>query len=182
MTQDRSSSARDHSQWFAAQLRPNMRLIAERNLTRQGFKTFCPTRWETARVGRKLRTKAQPLFPGYLFVGFTPQSARWQVINNTRGVNRLITDARLNPAPIPPDFMTALRARCDAEGVLQPDRGLAPGDTVRIFSGPFSGELSRIEKLDQHQRLQVLIQILGRAVRATVSRDVVERVSRPEPA
>ncbi|MDA7963538.1 transcription termination/antitermination NusG family protein [Ruegeria sp.] len=171
----------DPNNWFAVQLRPNMRLIAERNLTRQGFTSFAPARLETFRRRGRLKTEARPLFPGYLFVQFDPQTARWQAINATRGVSRLITDGRLNPTPMPADFMSGLLDRCDPNGLLQTPDHLNPGDHVRILSGPFAGLVSRIEHLDQQERLHLLLQIMGRQVQTILPTKSVGRIVRPEP-
>ena len=171
----------DPNNWFAVQLRPNMRLIAERNLTRQGFASFAPTRLETLRRRGRLKTEARPLFPGYIFVQFDPQTARWQAINATQGVSRLITDGRLNPSPMPADFISDLLARCDPNGLLQSPEHLGSGDRVRILTGPFAGLVSRIDQMDQQERLHLLIQIMGRQVRATLPTKSVDRIARPEP-
>ena len=56
--------------WFLAQLKPNSHRIAERNLARQGVRTFLPLQEETKRARGRFTTQMRPLFPGYLFVAF----------------------------------------------------------------------------------------------------------------
>ncbi len=56
--------------WFLAQLKPNCANIADKNLKRQGFKTFLPMEEETSQRGGKFVTAMRPLFPGYIFVAF----------------------------------------------------------------------------------------------------------------
>ena len=170
----------DPRNWFVAQLRPNMRLIAERHLTRQGFDSFAPIRIETIRRRNRLKTEARPLFPGYLFVRFDPRVPSWQGINATRGIQRLISDTAHRPTPLPSDFMMGLLSRCDENGLLQTSEALAPGDRVRIFSGPFAGLVADIDNMDQQERLHLLIQVMGRPVRASLPADIVDRI--PEPA
>ena len=170
----------DPENWYVAQLRPNMRLIAERNLTRQGFASFAPTRLETTRTRGRLKTGARPLFPGYLFIQFNPEKSRWQSINATRGIVRLVADTTLKPIALPADFMAGLMSRCDANGLLHSNDTLNPGDQVRLLTGPFAGLVSRIDRLDQQQRLHLLIQVMGRQVRTSVPTSSVGKMQQPE--
>lgn len=167
--------------WFAVQLRPNMRLIAERHLTRQGFRCFCPTRLETIHRRGRLKTEPRPLFPGYLFISNDAPLPQWRLVNSTRGVLRLVTDGRSRPGAMPREFMTALLARCDANGRLHTADELQEGDRVRILSGPFAGLVSRIDQLDQQGRLQLLIQVLGRLVQTDLSSATVEKLECARP-
>lgn len=54
--------------WFLVQLKPNSAQIAKRNLERQGFRVFNPTRLITKRASSKFVDKHEQLFPGYMFV------------------------------------------------------------------------------------------------------------------
>lgn len=56
--------------WFLAQLKPKCVKIAERNLRRQGFRTFLPVEEVTKRVKSKFVTAELPMFPCYIFVAF----------------------------------------------------------------------------------------------------------------
>ena len=64
--------------WFLAQLKPNCANIADRNLKRQGFKTFLPMEEETRQRNGKFVTSMQPLFPGYIFVAFDVARGFWR--------------------------------------------------------------------------------------------------------
>jgi transcriptional antiterminator RfaH len=50
--------------WFLAQLKLNCADIAEKNLRRQGFKSFLPLEEQTRLHNGKFITDMQPLFPG----------------------------------------------------------------------------------------------------------------------
>lgn len=52
--------------WFLAQLKPNCANIADKNLKRQGFKTFLPMEEGTRKRNGKFITAMRPLFPGYI--------------------------------------------------------------------------------------------------------------------
>jgi len=47
--------------WYLAQCKPNSHRIAERNLARQGFKTFLPLHKEASRVRGKFTLQVPPV-------------------------------------------------------------------------------------------------------------------------
>lgn len=151
--------------WFVAQLRPNCRALAERHLARQDFVTFCPTVRRTARRAGRFAERESPLFPGYLFVGAGP-AQDWQAINGTRGVTRLVSGGREeSPARIAPALIAALRDRhCDESGAEQ----VAPGDRVELLRGPFADFVATVETVAPHQRIWVMLDVLGKATRVCV--------------
>ena len=164
-------------EWCAAQLKPNALSIAERHLSRQGFKTFCPKRREDQRRGGKFVKQTVPLFPGYIFVQFDPQSFAWRALNSTRGLTRLITDTRGRPAIMPKEFMAAMMARCTEDGLFTAANSFAAGDEIRIVSGPFADTITRIESADRQGRLEILLDIMGQAVRTHVPASAVEKIN-----
>lgn len=161
--------------WFIVQLKPNGIANALRNLHRQGFATFHPRQTATKRVRDRLVTREEPVFPGYLFVTFDVDTAPWRRINATLGVARLLTTPSLVPARVPPAFMAALRRRCAEDGLVRPPDALAPGDIVRVVEGPFAETVSRIEALDRDGRIAILMDVMGQAVRVSLSARSVTR-------
>ena len=169
-------SATTRKNWFVAQLKPQGLKRAEENLTRQGFKSFCPKRLESRLQGGRRISKQTPLFPGYLFVSVGTQANCWKAINATRGVSRLlITDPR-TPVPLPHEFMAGLMARCDEHGLIGPPTDLDVGDTVRVVSGAFADTIAKIETLQDGERLQILMELMGQKARVSVSQHSVERL------
>ncbi|TNF19037.1 MAG: transcriptional activator RfaH [Rhodobacteraceae bacterium] len=177
MTKLPKTNARERAElpaenWFVAQLKPNGLALALRNLARQGFDSFVPERLENVR-GRMAR---RPLFPGYLFVQFDPEAHGWQAINSTRGITRLLLNDTRRPTPLPGQFMGGLIARCDDRGLLLPPEDIAAGDRIRVISGPFAELVTTVDSLDKDQRLQVLIDLMGRQVRTSIPRQNVEKL------
>ncbi len=161
--------------WFLVQLKPNGLATARRNLERQGFPLFCPMQPATRKRGARFVQTWQPLFPGYLFVAFRPDSAPWRAINSTYGVARLVRFGTDAPAPVPQGLIQGLWMRCDEEGRLLPPDVLAPGDEVRILSGPFADFVTTVERISPDQRVWVLLDLLGRPTRVAVSRESVQK-------
>ena len=91
--------------WFLVQLKPNSAQIAKRNLERQGFRVFNPTRLIAKLASSKFVDKHEQLFPGYMFVSFDPEDG--PMINSTFGVARLVQFGSM-PKHLPISLMTAL--------------------------------------------------------------------------
>ena len=162
--------------WFVAHLRPQGLKRALDHLHRQHFKTFAPEFESTvirAGVPRQIR---KPLFPGYLFVSFGPANPKWTAINSTRGVARLILDRPHRPTPLPQPLMAGIMARYNEAGVLLPPIDLAVGDRIRVLAGPFSEIVTSIETLPDQERIGVLIDLMGRKVKASLTRNQVEKI------
>ena len=70
---------------------------------------------------------------------------------------------------MPPEFMGALFARCDAEGRLRGTEELSAGARVSLISGPFAGLVSKIEQIDERERIWILLDLLGSSRRIMVS-------------
>lgn len=154
--------------WYVAQLKPNGLDLAKRNLMRQQFAVFAPVVAATVRRFGKLRRCQRPLFPGYLFVGFDPADPKWRAINSTLGVARLVPAQHGGPARVPNDLIAGLQERCDLYGLLQEQSTLAPGDRVRLIDGPFADYVGTVENIAPHQRVWILLDLLGRTTRVAV--------------
>lgn len=153
--------------WFLAQFKPNSHNIAERNLVRQGFRTFLPLQEETKRARGKFTTRLRPLFPGYIFVALNVLHGGWRAVNSTYGITRLVSLGN-EPTPVPLDLVSQLMLRCDREGKLLPPRLLKPGDEVTVTKGPFAEFVAEVEKIAPDRRVWVLMEIMGGKTRVAV--------------
>lgn len=162
--------------WYAAQLRPNGLNMALRGLSRQGFEVFLPKiRSNPKRVAGTVLPWV-PLFPGYLFVRFDPDRPAWRAINSTRGISKLVGFCDAGPRPIPIGLVEALQQRCNENGLLATAEDLAPGDRVRMLSGPFSDWIAEIESIAPDRRIWLLLEIMGRLTRVGVRVEDLARV------
>ena len=153
--------------WYLVQIKPQSYRIAERNLERQGFQTFCPQISKTGPKNGRFVTRAAPLFPGYLFVFFELPSAAPRKINATLGVARLVSLAG-RPAEVPEAIIDGLRARCDGDGLLSESPSVAVGDEVTLLTGPFADFVGTVDRIDPSRRIWVLIDLLGRETRVAL--------------
>ena len=161
--------------WFLAQLKPNARKIAERNLHRQGFETFLPLIEQSRRKASAFVTETKPLFPGYIFVCFTPETRGWRGINATQGVTRLVSFGNA-PAPVPDALIREIQRRCTQDGLFMPEQAaFNVGDTVTVGTGPFADFAATISELQPDQRVWVLIDLMGRKTRVSVNATDLKR-------
>ncbi|MBF9050466.1 transcriptional activator RfaH [Roseobacter sp. HKCCD9010] len=161
--------------WFLAQLKPNSVKIAERNLERQGFRTFLPVEEVTKRAKSRFLTTKRPVFPGYIFVSFDISVGGWRAINSTNGITRLVSFGR-DPAPVPPDIVSGLILRCDALGELMPSKLLSSGDRVVMTHGPFANFVAEVEQIEPDHRIWILLNIMGGKTRATIDAGQVRSI------
>lgn len=164
----------DNLPWFVAQLKPNGFATAKLNLHKQGYETFMPMREREVRHARKVKTVTRPLFPGYIFVSFDPETTQWRSINNTYGVSGLIMGGVNSPQSAPPDLMQTLLAGCSDGDLICPPEALAPGNVVKVVNGPFKDIIATVEALSNGDRIAVLLDVLGRVTRVEVARQNLE--------
>lgn len=161
--------------WFLAQLKPNCANIADKNLQRQGFRTFLPMEEQTRQHNGKFITTRQPLFPGYIFVAFDVAYGLWRRVKSTYGVTRLVNFGE-KPAAVPPNLMAQLMLSCDDSGKLLPPKILQPGDQVTLTKGPFANFAAEVVKITPDRRVWVLMEIMGAKTNVAIGADQLRTV------
>src|SRR3954468_14353887 len=115
-----------------------------------------------------------PLFPAYAFIVIEQQwhRARWSI-----GGAGLIMDGE-HPARVPDQVIAGIRAR-EVRGAVELPKssGLKPGDHVKILGGPFRGHLALYAGMKPHQRVEVLLALLGSQQRVSLPRAHVEALA-----
>lgn len=162
--------------WYVVQTQPRGEERADFNLRRQGYETFLPTFMKTRRHARKVEDVRRPFFPGYMFVRFDPETTPWRAINSTFGVIGLVHLTELLPTPIADAIVDALLARRRADGTLtfDPLERLARGDRVTLTEGPFAEFEAVFEMHADNDRVMVLLNMMGRAIRVHAPRHSVQ--------
>jgi transcriptional antiterminator RfaH len=113
--------------------------------------------------------RLRPVFPGHLFPSPHADRRSRRDIHSWRGFTRLVSFGDQGPSKVPAALVEAIRQRRDPDGLLRRRDGLAPGQKVRLLSGPFADTVARIEALAPKARAVRLIDLMGRSVRATVA-------------
>ena len=162
------------SRWYVVQTQVNGELKAAQHLGRQGYGIYLPRYLKRRCHARKVDFAAKPLFPRYLFVAIDMATQRWRSIQSTSGVSRLVSNGG-DPAMVPEGVVHALRAREDDKGfiTLQSKPAFAAGDKVRVLAGAFTECAGLFHGLADHDRVSILLDLLGRKVRVLLDADLV---------
>lgn len=173
MTMQPPSSARA---WYLVYTKPRQEEVALANLVRQGYGAYLPrARQARRRQGRRLEVVG-PLFPRYLFIHLDAQTDNWGPIRSTVGVASLVRFGQ-EPARVPDALIGFLRGREGIEGLHEwaAPQGPAAGDRVRMVDGAFHGYEGILLARTSRERVLVLLDILGKKIRAQVSAGQLER-------
>ena len=160
--------------WFCLKSQPKHEHIAALHLKRriEEIDVFCPR----LRIRKNTRRGAvwfvEPLFPGYLFAQFNPANSI-QLVKSTPGVSTIVSFGLFTPV-IQDEIIQELRADFDQNELHEVNNQPLPGDCVTIAVGPFQGLKAEIIRvLPGPQRVQVLMEILGRPTPVEVGNDEI---------
>lgn len=161
--------------WFVVHTQPLKENIAKQHLLEQGFEVYFPRFKKIRRHARKVDEVLAPLFPRYLFIGMDLEVSRWRSVNGTRGVSYLLTNNN-QPAMVANEIINDLKKQENEYGLV-PATSLilfAKGDKVRILEGAFKNQIAVFENLDAKERIQLLLNFLGRETKISLPYYAVE--------
>ena len=160
--------------WYVLKTRVNGETKAAENLRRQGYEIYLPRYLKRRRHARRIDFVAKPLFPRYMFVTIDMATQRWRSIQSTLGVSHLVTNGN-EPAVVPGGVVSALKVREDAKGFVKLDAVVmfARGDKVRVLGGAFMDNVGLFDGMTDHDRVAILLDVLGRKARVLIDADLV---------
>jgi len=128
-----------------------------------------PLREETKVYQRRKVTVAKPVFPGYVFVAFDPETKDLVLKSN------LI--ARVLPVPNQPQLVRELaqiRQALTVDPTLDACAAFSAGRRVLIGGGPFQGLEGIVETVRGRTRVVLNVDMIGRAVSVEVDMHLLE--------
>jgi transcriptional antiterminator RfaH len=158
--------------WACARFELRREAVAQHFLELAGFATYLPKLRGRMMRGARRVEKVELLFPSYGFIEIRNgwHCARWSI-----GVAALLM-AGERPAVVADRIIDELRQR-EIEGAIElPTRELRRGDHVRIVRGPFRALEGLFAGQAPHDRVAILLQLLGRQSRIVLARDDVEAI------
>jgi transcriptional antiterminator RfaH len=163
-----------NSHWHVVQTHSRAEEKAAAHLTRQGYGVYLPRYLKRRRHARRSETVPAPLFPRYLFVAIDRKVQRWRSIQSTIGVRQLVCNGE-DPASVSEGIIAELRGREDERGFVRLERRsrFATGDKIRVVEGVFDACLGLFEDMVDHERVSILLDLLGRKVRVVLHGDAV---------
>ena len=100
--------------------------------------------------------------------------SRWWDARWSAGVRRLVMDGE-QPAHVPDAVIAEIKSR-EKNGLVElpSRRGLAPGLRARVISGLLCDQIGLLGALRPHERVLVLLQMLGGQQRVELARSAIE--------
>lgn len=146
--------------WYAIRTKPQREQQVESQLRLYGIDTLLPCLKETRMIRRIRKTVTVPFFPGYLFGRFNLEE-HYRTVSYARGALTIVSFGH-TPARVEEDIIDSIRTRL-TDGVLTvKSQCPAPGQTVRIKSGPMDGLDAVFQyEMPGQQRAVVLLRCLA---------------------
>lgn len=163
--------------WYVIQSKPHKENQLHAYLESQQFEVYYPT-IEVEPVNPR-SSRIRPYFPRYMFVNADLEEVGMSALQWLPFAIGLVQfDGYV--MPVPENVIHELRRRIaeiEEAGGIQLD-GLKQGDPVRITQGPLAGYEALFDtRLSGSQRVQVLLDMLGRQVKVKVERSAIEKRS-----
>lgn len=167
--------------WYVAFVKSCKEKKAAEALSSLGFEYYLPIRKELHKWSDRRKEVDRVLIPGIIFIRCFAKE-RLEPLKDSPYLWGYMNDGGpYKPAVVRDRDMDTFRAMVDGSGrevIFSRDR-LAPGDFVKVVSGPLSGKTGELVSVNGKNCLAVRISMLGAAI-IELSADTVEKTSRPE--
>lgn len=147
--------------WYAIWTRSRAEKRVYDQLIRKDIETFLPTIRRVSRWKDRKKELDWPLFPGYCFARFDPESSL-SVLKCTGVAQIIMFDGK--PAPIAASEIDAIQRLVRTQYKFDPCPLLKEGDQVEVTHGPLKGVVGRLIRKGPQTRLMLSITMINRAV------------------
>jgi transcription antitermination factor NusG len=137
--------------WICIQTKSGKEFQVEHDLDVSGYEVYLPRKRIDLRTKRTRKVIVEALYPCYLFCQILPEVTDIHPIKQTDNVMRLVQFGG-ELAKVSDNTITALKSCEDGQGVHEHKHEYAPGDPVRVKSGPFQQYEAVINSLSKHDR------------------------------
>jgi transcriptional antiterminator RfaH len=153
--------------WWVAKTKTHQEFKAEKNLSQQGFITFCPIYKKEIKRGNQFQIKLQPLFTGYLFIhanGFAQKNIH--LIRSTIGLISLlkIDESILY---VPPQIIHKLKSNHEQKN-NPANAYFKPGSSVKIINGIYKGIEAIYETDNGADRAIILLSLIQKQTKLSL--------------
>lgn len=151
------------------------------HIPRQSFEAYLPTMAVQRLYRGERRTVHVPMFSNYVLCLFERDVDPWGLIRQVDGVLQLLMTRTFIPIPLPAGFVEALKDtaadRLNLPRVRLPS--YAPGQALRVESGPFAGHPAACVACDG-LTTKVSIHLFGRDVEIVLPRPELSAVEQAD--
>lgn len=161
--------------WHVLHAAPNCEPQVSKYLGLHGVEAYAPQFPAPPRTkpGSVRDRKHRWVFPGYVFFKIEDGFTQWDLIRWAPGVRRMLQEDA-SPALLTDEVVDRIRLRLAERQLTQPRASLYKGQRVVIQSGPLRMVDAIFERnLDASQRVQVLVQLLGRPLTVELDAAIV---------
>jgi len=160
--------------WYCVKTQPKRENVAYGALmTLPDVEAYFPRVKYRRSSPRGQRMVVEALFPGYVFAKFSP-ARLIRAVRYARGVSYIVRQGR-EFAPVPEVIIAALHSLAATQVLELPPDPWKMGEQVRVIAGIFRGATGTVAGLvPARQRIQVLLELLGRESRIELPLDNLE--------
>lgn len=160
--------------WFIVKTKRSKEFWARDNLKRQNFTIYIPMIYKFKSTFNEKKIIKLPLFPGYLFVNSTNPDKNWLTINNTLGVNSIISFSNKIPK-VPVEYIKNLMSLEDENGLISivKFQNLIKGKICKILNGPFKGLNGILHSVLSNKNIILTLRFLGKDLNIQLSEECI---------
>lgn len=159
----------EESLWHVLHVRPRCEKKVAEYCSGNGLPCDLPLREETKVYQRRRVTVNKPVFPGYVFVCFSP--AQRQAVLKSNQIVRIIPVVGQRELI---DQLAQIRQALTADPTLNACAAFTAGRRVKITAGPFMGIEGVVQNWRGKARLVLNIEMIGRALAVEVEMEALE--------
>jgi transcriptional antiterminator RfaH len=161
------------SAWYCARTKPKHEHIAAANVRKNlKLEVFNPRLRVERATQRGVARLIEPLFPCYIFIRCVIEE-KINEIQHTNGVSSLVRFGQRIPT-IEDFIIGELQKHFETEEPMVIEDRLSPADEVVVADGAFAGMQAKVLRvMPATRRVQILLEILGRATSVEVNRNSV---------
>lgn len=163
--------------WHVLQVRSNFEKRVSQHLAARAVENYVPFYRERVRWTDRIVLTERPLFTGYVFARYMPESKFTAV--SAPGVVRSLGDEERDL--VGHAELDNIRKALASGQMLRPHRGVSKGTRVRVRRGLFEGQEGVVEELRQNCTLVLTLAAVQRSFSLQVALEDVEVVRNPIP-
>jgi transcription antitermination factor NusG len=156
--------------WQVLHVTANHEKKVAQYLTVRSLEYYLPLYTERSRWSDRMVTLERPLFGGYVFVRFTPQT-RVAVIS-APGVIRLLGNS--SSTTVSPEEIDRIRRGLASGCLLRPHFDLPVGTPVRVRKGVFEGAEGFVGEIRQRCKVVLTLSAVNQSFSLEVDRDDID--------
>ena len=161
--------------WWVVQSKPNAEEKAIRQLSNQGFVTYCPMYQKETLRARQIKTKTIPLFPCYVFIEADEHAKDTiHTIRSTYGVSRLLKIGEM-PILVPGQVICDIKL-IEAQQIGKTESYFKKGELVKIKEGLYRGLEAVYQMDDGLKRVVILLNILNKETPLHINKDQLHKI------